>query len=1064
MTPPNQLVKCRPLLAMLALFAFQQVDAEVTITPISPIQGATGAGLAGGKITLQANVSDSEGEARTVTFYGRPKSPEPGDDFTLVAIPDTQNYTDVRDATNDLPNFVNQTEWIVGARESLNIAFVSHLGDVAQSYNGEPQEYVGADLAMSVIEDPVTTSRQHGIPWGVTPGNHDLSFRGTDSSLFNQYFGISRFAGRDYYQGNYGTNNDNNYQFFSASGLDFIVINLRYEAGSSDPAILEWADAVLKAHPERRAIVTSHNLLQESGDWQNASWHGHGRIVYEELRDNPNLFLMLCGHRQEEGMRTEIFEGNKVYLILSDYQGRAGHGDSWLRYYVFSPVNNTITAKTYQTKTGIFETDQDSEFSLEYNLGGPLPWVELETVSLEAGVNTASTTWTGVDPETGYEWYAAASNGTTGSSTAIQAFTTPGNLSPSVELSTPIDQASFTISSNIEFSATAEDPDGTISKVEFYADGQLLGEDQDAPYQLAWTPPLSGTYPVFARAIDNQGQGADSAERLILVTNPENTAPSVTFLSPGENSPLQTGSHLLRVEASDEDGIIQKVEFLVNGTKLGEVTQAPYELNWNAEVEGIFNLAVIATDNDDGEASSEVQVSVRDTTTLVFQQGLNGYSGASDTFISMSDPDQVFWNNPSSEISNRLGSVQQAMIRFDDIFGSGEQQIPTSDAMIISADLEIWRRSSETETLKISALQMPWDDGSTWNNSFGGDGIQLGHPETSDLVVRQEENGISVAFWGFDAKRLVQDWASGEANHGVTIFPESQATLHTYTTALLRMGEYFFQAHRPMLTVEYFQAKDGEVFIFCDHPSVSETADDAVLPFKITRAGTRDEPLTVMLEVGGTAEAGLDYQGLPESITIPANQSTTEFSLSVQKDGLGEGPESIVIKILESPDYQVGVWPPATALIEDTLSQQYFFDTIADPDLRGSDDDADGDQVPNLLEYYHGSDLNDASERSGISSPQFGYLLFPDSNIPKNLFVIEYPRWVGARNFNAFFEWSSDMVNWYREGQKNGEILVAFRSGQVQGVDNGIESVASIGEINGPAVPESLYFRLVVAE
>ncbi len=70
--------------------------------------------------------------------------------------------------------------------------------------------------------------------------------------------------------------------------MDFILINLAYNPST---AVLDWADAILKANSGRRAIVESHSILNTDNSWSNQS-------VYTALRDNPNLFLMLCGHMQ----------------------------------------------------------------------------------------------------------------------------------------------------------------------------------------------------------------------------------------------------------------------------------------------------------------------------------------------------------------------------------------------------------------------------------------------------------------------------------------------------------------------------------------------------------------------------------------------------------------------------------------------------------------------------------------------------------------------------------------------------------------------------------------------
>lgn len=102
---------------------------------------------------------------------------------------------------------------------------------------------------------------------------------------------------------------------------------------------------------------------------------------------------MLCGHAHGGGRLDMEYEGRKVYILLQDYQGRGeGYqgGGSWLRYYSFSPKNNTITAKTYQVRDDEFETDTDSEFVLEYDMQSTHDWVELDTQAISSGQASAT--------------------------------------------------------------------------------------------------------------------------------------------------------------------------------------------------------------------------------------------------------------------------------------------------------------------------------------------------------------------------------------------------------------------------------------------------------------------------------------------------------------------------------------------------------------------------------------------------------------------------------------------------------------------------------------------------
>src|SRR5690606_20194773 len=60
----------------------------------------------------------------------------------------------------------------------------------------------------------------------------------------------------------------------------------------------------------------------------------------------------------------------------------------------------------------------------------------------------------------------------------------PGNSAPSVSITSPISGDTFSVGESILIQATASDSNGSVSKVEFFADGQLLGADNTAPYQF----------------------------------------------------------------------------------------------------------------------------------------------------------------------------------------------------------------------------------------------------------------------------------------------------------------------------------------------------------------------------------------------------------------------------------------------------------------------------------------------------------------------------------------------------------------------------------------------------
>jgi hypothetical protein len=85
---------------------------------------------------------------------------------------------------------------------------------------------------------------------------------------------------------------------------------------------------------------------------------------------------------------------------------------------------------------------------------------------------------------------------------------------PAVSVTTPTANTRFTAPANITINATASDPDtgDSISKVEFYHDGLLLGTDTTAPYSFAWTgvPTQTTAYSLQAKAFDSHGASTTS--------------------------------------------------------------------------------------------------------------------------------------------------------------------------------------------------------------------------------------------------------------------------------------------------------------------------------------------------------------------------------------------------------------------------------------------------------------------------------------------------------------------------------------------------------------------------
>jgi glucose/arabinose dehydrogenase len=93
----------------------------------------------------------------------------------------------------------------------------------------------------------------------------------------------------------------------------------------------------------------------------------------------------------------------------------------------------------------------------------------------------------------------------------VWAVNAPANQLPTVVITSPANNATFSAPATINITATASDSDGSIARVEFFQGSTKLGETTSSPYSFSWSNVAAGTYQLTARATDNQGAVGSSA-------------------------------------------------------------------------------------------------------------------------------------------------------------------------------------------------------------------------------------------------------------------------------------------------------------------------------------------------------------------------------------------------------------------------------------------------------------------------------------------------------------------------------------------------------------------------
>ena len=184
--------------------------------------------------------------------------------------------------------------------------------------------------------------------------------------------------------------------------------------------------------------------------------------------------------------------------------------------------------------------------------------------------------------------------GRSGVSTPVSVIVS-GNV-PLVSLTAPIAGVKLAAPATIGLTATASEVGGSIVGVDFYANGTLIATRQTAPYNANWTNVAAGSYSLTAKATDNVGATQISAAVAMTVVN--NVPPTAVLTAPASGQIFFAGQPVpLAATATDSDGTVSKVEFLVDGLTVGALAAPPFTQTWTPAAAGSHTVLARATDN-----------------------------------------------------------------------------------------------------------------------------------------------------------------------------------------------------------------------------------------------------------------------------------------------------------------------------------------------------------------------------------------------------------------------------------------------------------------------------------
>jgi len=308
------------------------------------------------------------------------------------------------------------------------------------------------------------------------------------------------------------------YVFTEISGLEsdvnnllskFNIVNAKRPAGKK----LSWGLTEFN--------TTYDNAINTTPD-QNV-WSFHAGQLFAEvygLGMRKSAFAMNAWSMFEGPDRS----GTDLSLFDKDLKGRSTYyhclmlGQNLKKNYVTTTDNNAnVVVIPMQDSTGvavmILNKDQTTSFDYTLRLdNGSYVLPKALQIKVNAGINDEITGSITKDATQMLVFDAAGTLIKRYTYTSLDADgrgeplveNITGEPVPVVTFTQPANETKIILKSSVTLAAEATD-NGTIQKVEFTANGALIGTAKTPPYSFNWTPTVAGTYSVSARAFDNLG-------------------------------------------------------------------------------------------------------------------------------------------------------------------------------------------------------------------------------------------------------------------------------------------------------------------------------------------------------------------------------------------------------------------------------------------------------------------------------------------------------------------------------------------------------------------------------
>ncbi len=177
---------------------------------------------------------------------------------------------------------------------------------------------------------------------------------------------------------------------------------------------------------------------------------------------------------------------------------------------------------------------------------------------------------------------------------------------PSVTITNPINGATFTAPASITIKASATVSSGTVTNVAFFANGNLLGSVQAAPFNFTASNLSAGSYALTAVAT---AAGVSGTSAVVSVTATAPPTPTIGITNPVSGAVFAAPANIrILTSATVSSGTVTNVAFFANSAPLGSIQTAPFNLTASNLSAGAYSLTAVATAAGISATSSVVNI------------------------------------------------------------------------------------------------------------------------------------------------------------------------------------------------------------------------------------------------------------------------------------------------------------------------------------------------------------------------------------------------------------------------------------------------------------------------